>query len=47
MAGSDSNFKGKKQINSTAVVLHQSELEEKLVTGRKNKICIELEERKR
>lgn len=37
----------KKQINSTAVVLHQSELEEKLVTGRKNKICIELEERKR
>ena len=37
----------KKQINSTSVVLHQSELEEKLVTGRKNKICIELEERKR
>ena len=36
----------KNQINSTSVVLHQAELEEKLIAGRKNQICIELVERK-
>ena len=36
----------KNQINSTSVVLHQAELEEKLIADRKNQICIELVERK-
>lgn len=36
----------KNQINSTSVVIHQAELEEKLIAGRKNQICIELVERK-